>query len=136
MHFCELAARTSLASGDVGSTCTRVGGRAVLAEGGRVARRRKRSAIKWGPVRGTGCGGGRALGMRRGRATKSGAVGPRGAADARWALVKPPLACPTKIGLNWFMPALVKRSVGSSRGTTAEESTVVCSRSEKNSRKV
>lgn len=30
-------------------------------------------------------------------------------------------ACPRKIGLNWFMPALVKRRVGSERGTTGEE---------------
>ena len=33
---------------------------------------------------------------------------------------------PRKIALNWFMPALVKRSVGSERGTTEELGTHVC----------
>jgi len=32
---------------------------------------------------------------------------------------------PRKIDLNWFMPALVKRRVGSDRGTTEEEGTVL-----------
>jgi hypothetical protein len=31
---------------------------------------------------------------------------------------------PWKIDLYWFMPALVKRRVGSERGTTEEEGTV------------
>src|SRR3954451_21570055 len=33
---------------------------------------------------------------------------------------------PRKIGLNWFMPALVKSNVGSSCGTTGELGTKVC----------
>src|SRR5256885_8313351 len=32
---------------------------------------------------------------------------------------------PRKIGLNWFMPALVNSSVGSSRGTTGDDGTNV-----------
>eukprot|EP00967_Tisochrysis_lutea_P103595 scaffold156478_cov28-Tisochrysis_lutea.AAC.12 len=36
-------------------------------------------------------------------------------------------ACPRKMGLNWFIPALMKRSVGSSCGTTGEEGQKVCS---------
>ena len=35
------------------------------------------------------------------------------------------VTCPTKSGLNWFMPALAKRSVGSSYGTTGDEGTIV-----------
>jgi hypothetical protein len=31
---------------------------------------------------------------------------------------------PRKIDLNWFIPALVKRRVGSARGTTGDEATV------------
>lgn len=31
---------------------------------------------------------------------------------------------PRKIALNWFIPAFVKRSVGSERGTTDDEGTV------------
>src|SRR4051812_17289306 len=38
----------------------------------------------------------------------------------------PGSAWPRKIGLNWFIPALVKRSVGSSTGTTGELGTTVC----------
>lgn len=34
--------------------------------------------------------------------------------------------CPTKIGLNWFMPALMKSRVGSLWGTTGEDWTKVC----------
>ena len=33
---------------------------------------------------------------------------------------------PRKIGLNWFMPALVKSNVGSSCGTTGDDGTKVC----------
>src|SRR5712692_7001455 len=33
---------------------------------------------------------------------------------------------PRKTSLNWFMPALVNSSVGSSRGTTLEDGTKVC----------
>src|SRR5438874_3295081 len=36
------------------------------------------------------------------------------------------VACPRKIGLNWFIPALVNSSVGSSCGTTGELGTNVC----------
>ncbi len=32
-------------------------------------------------------------------------------------------AAPRKIGLNWFMPAFAKRSVGSSSGIVEEEGT-------------
>jgi len=32
---------------------------------------------------------------------------------------------PRKMGLNWFIPALVKRSVGSERGAQGEEGTEV-----------
>lgn len=32
---------------------------------------------------------------------------------------------PRKIGLNWFMPALVKSRVGSESGTTGEDLTIV-----------
>lgn len=32
-----------------------------------------------------------------------------------------------KMGLNWFMPALAKSNVGSSRGMVADEWTYVCS---------
>src|SRR5213078_1201712 len=32
---------------------------------------------------------------------------------------------PRKIGLNWFMPALVNSSVGSSQGTTLDDGTAV-----------
>jgi len=39
----------------------------------------------------------------------------------------PGCAWPMNSGLNWFMPALAKRSVGSSYGTTGEEGTIVCS---------
>src|SRR5437867_2467752 len=35
-------------------------------------------------------------------------------------------SCPRKIGLNWFIPALVNSSVGSSSGTTGELGTNVC----------
>jgi hypothetical protein len=41
------------------------------------------------------------------------------------ASAEPGSACPTKSGLNWFMPAFVKSSVGSSCGTTADEGTGV-----------
>ena len=44
----------------------------------------------------------------------SGASGPVGSA---W---------PRKIGLNWFMPALVNSNVGSSSGTEGELGTNVC----------
>src|SRR5689334_15580265 len=33
---------------------------------------------------------------------------------------------PKKIGLNWFIPALVNSSVGSSCGTTGDDGTNVC----------
>ena len=33
---------------------------------------------------------------------------------------------PRKTSLNWFMPAFVKSSVGSSCGTTGEDGTAVC----------
>src|SRR6478672_674344 len=35
-------------------------------------------------------------------------------------------SCPRKIGLNWFIPALVNSSVGSSTGTHGDEGTNVC----------
>jgi hypothetical protein len=35
-------------------------------------------------------------------------------------------AVPRKIGLNWFMPAFVKSSVGSSCGTHGELGTKLC----------
>ena len=40
---------------------------------------------------------------------------------------------PRKMGLNWFMPALVKRRVGSFRGTTLLLGTAVCPLVSKNS---
>ncbi len=43
---------------------------------------------------------------------------------------------PRKMGLNWFMPALVKRSVGSLCGTTEDEGTMAWPLFSKNSRKV
>ena len=45
-------------------------------------------------------------------------------------------AVPRKQGLNWFIPALAKRRVGSSWGTTGEDGTTVCSLPSKKSRKV
>jgi len=44
--------------------------------------------------------------------------------------------CPRKIGLNWFIPALAKRRVGSFRGAHAEDGTLVCSFCSKYSTKV
>ena len=46
--------------------------------------------------------------------------------------------CPKNIGLNWFIPALVKRSVGSFKGAQADEGWKVCARGDcwKNSQKV
>ena len=44
------------------------------------------------------------------------------------------LACPGKYGLNWFMPALVNSSVGSSCGTTGEEARTVARASSRRSR--
>ncbi len=41
-------------------------------------------------------------------------------------------AWPRKMGLNWFMPALVNSSVGSLWGTTADDGTLVWPRSTKN----
>src|SRR5262249_59454939 len=35
-------------------------------------------------------------------------------------------AVPRKYGLNWFIPALAKSSVGSSCGTTGDDGTKVC----------
>ncbi len=43
---------------------------------------------------------------------------------------------PRKIGLNWFIPEFAKRRVGSSWGTTGDDTTNVCSRCSKNSTKV
>ena len=43
---------------------------------------------------------------------------------------------PRKQGLNWFIPALAKRRVGSSCGTTGEDGTTVCYLASKKSRKV
>ena len=42
-------------------------------------------------------------------------------------LGEPGCACPIKMGLNWFMPAFAKSSVGSSYGTTGDEGTILCS---------
>lgn len=45
-------------------------------------------------------------------------------------------ALPRKMGLNWFMPALAKRSVGSFRGTQGDEGTDECDSEAKWSMKV
>ena len=49
------------------------------------------------------------------------------AARRSFASSEPGAAWPTKIGLNWFIPALQKSSVGSSYGTTGDDATAVCS---------
>ena len=46
------------------------------------------------------------------------------------------LLAPEKESLNWFMPAFVKSSVGSSAGTSEEDATRVCPFSSKNDRNV
>src|SRR3990172_9387159 len=43
-------------------------------------------------------------------------------------------AVPRKIGLNWFIPALVNMSVGSSCGTTGDDGTNTCPFAAKKSR--
>ncbi len=45
-------------------------------------------------------------------------------------------AWPRKMGLNWFMPALVNSRVGSFSGTTGDDTTLACPRSTKKSTKV
>ena len=40
----------------------------------------------------------------------------------------PGAACPRKMGLNWFIPAFAKSSVGSLSGTTPDDATRVCPR--------
>ena len=46
------------------------------------------------------------------------------------------LSKPRNTSLNWFMPALVNNSVGSSPGTTGLEATMVCPLDSKNFRNV
>src|ERR1700751_5527081 len=46
------------------------------------------------------------------------------------------LSKPRKTSLNWFIPAFVKSSVGSSPGTTGDEATIVWPFDSKNFRKV
>src|SRR5436189_5033533 len=43
---------------------------------------------------------------------------------------------PRKTSLNWFIPAFVKRSVGSSAGTSDDDGTRRCPRASKNDRNV
>jgi hypothetical protein len=54
----------------------------------------------------------------------------------RGADILPPCPVPRNTSLNWFMPAFVKRSVGSPCGITGAPGTIRCPLSLKNPRKL